>query len=103
MLNCAVTCRSTDKKPCDNKLSLVTPKLANDFNELCGGAIMKDSMNNLTSLTSVLEESIGSTRSAFADVTSDFATKALGRYLPLCRVTGTDHRVNSTKVLPGLR
>ncbi len=97
MLNCAVTYRSTDKKPCDNKLSIAAPKLVDGLNDLMGGESMSKLMET-TSLTSVLEESIGSTRSAFADVTSDFATKALGRYLPLCRVTGTDHRVNSAEV-----
>ena len=102
MLNCAVTCRSTDKKPCDNKLSIAAPKLVDGLNDLIGG----ESMSKLMETTSS-EFAKAFTNKAFIDIDvskfTDDLSSSLGRYLPLCRVTGTDHRVNSTKVLPGLR
>ena len=102
MLNCAATRRSTDKKPCDNKLSIAAPKLADGLNDLMGG----DSMTKLMKTTSS-ELTKAFNNKAFIDIDvsriTDNLSSSLGRYLPLCRVTGTDHRVNSAKVPCGSR
>ena len=54
MLNCAVTCRGTDKKPCDNILNaLSSVKLVGAFDKL-GGSDMFKTMDMTASLNNVL-------------------------------------------------
>ena len=54
MLNCAVTCRGTDKKPCDNNLNaLSSVKLVSAFDKL-GGEDMFKTMDMTASLNNIL-------------------------------------------------
>lgn len=54
MLNCAVTCRGTDKKPCDNILNaLSSVKLAGAFDKM-GGSDMFKAMDMTASLDNIL-------------------------------------------------
>lgn len=104
MLNCAVTYRSTDKKPCDNKLNpFSSAKLVGAF-DIMGGS----DMSKIKDITASLNNSFDNVNSIcgkFSEIVPKPALidESVGRYLPLCRVTGTDHRANSAEVPCGSR
>lgn len=98
MLNCMATYRGTDKKPCDNNLNIEPAGKVIDNINFGGDAMTKLFANN-SSLARSFEAAVDVSKSL--DV-SKF-TKALGSTLPLCRVTDTDHRVNSAEVPRGSR
>ena len=67
--------------------------------------MFKDSLDISTSLTSVLD-TVDGIDNQFVGAASKLALSdgVLGNEkLPLCRVTGTDNRVNSAEVLKGSR
>ena len=102
MLNCSATNRRTDKKPFDNILNAFA-KVTDSLAIMEGGtgatraiSEMSKAFNTIhnSETSAVVKEAerlMSSTRAA-----SDLAN--IGNYLPPCRVTGTDHRVNSAEV-----
>ena len=87
MLNCMVTCRSTDKKPCDNKLKMQNVTVNEVFTtketELMTTGLL--ALNNRNKLNSSLGEVFGSslTKLAAAAAPKHTFDSALGKKLPL--------------------
>lgn len=109
MLNCMATCRCMDKKPCGNTLKTPAFKKLVDgitFDSIEGGAVMKSSQRfsgsviNHEACTGIVKsevESSASTLSRINGLTPNsgivdalLAGNPLGKFLPLCQVTGTE-------------
>ncbi len=94
MLNCTVTCRGTDKKPCDNNLNVEPAgKLISNID--FGGDAMNKFFADNSSLAHSLEVAVDVSKS----LEYPSSRRLWVNILPLCRATGTDRRVNSVEVL----